>query len=114
MSVCFSEAEVSWWKVWRSEEDTVLIWTEGGEETNGGEQSDAFSLSLLLDFTSIKHNSDCQGRHGRITSKVVLNIRSFLTTPRGEGARQMAISVSPLVDPSNTSVPSVSSRQLLR
>lgn len=47
-----------------------------------GEQSDTFFL--LLDFTSIKHNSDCQGRHGRITSKVVLNIQQFFTTS-GEG-----------------------------
>ncbi len=48
---------------------------------------------LLLDFTSIKHNIDCQGRHGRITSKVVLNIQSFLTTA-GEGTRDGDISRS--------------------
>lgn len=50
----------------------------------GNSPTPSFFFFSLLDFTSIKHNSDRQGRHFRITFKVVLNIQSFLTTP-GEG-----------------------------
>lgn len=39
-------------------------------------------ILFVIGFYSIKHNSDCQGRHSRITSKVVPDIESFLTSLR--------------------------------
>lgn len=34
---------------------------------------------IFIGFYSIGHSSDCQGRPGRITFEVVLDVRSFLT-----------------------------------
>lgn len=39
---------------------------------------------IFIGFYSIRHNRDCQGRPSGFTFKVVLDVRSFLTTQEDE------------------------------